>query len=223
VATTLELIAMLREVLDDEVHPYLWTNSYLVKALTQGEEQVCRRAYALIDGNTASVCVVSIIASQAAYSLHSRILQVRRIQIGSSEIPLSQKTRDELDDEHPGWWNVYGTPEGYIIEKIGEITFYPIPEASDIATMVVARLPLNSLTLAGSNSPEIKDYHDDLIIWGQHRAYMKNDSDTFNKELAEKYEADFTAKIGPLPTALEERRRKTWNRNMAARPREFGT
>jgi hypothetical protein len=61
------------------------------------------------------------------------------------------------------------------------------------------------------------------MLWGQHRAYLKPDSDTFNKDLADKYEAEFTAKIGPLPSALEERRRKMWPRSMSARPREFGT
>lgn len=223
-ATTLELIGMLRELLDDEAHPYLWANSYLLRGLNQGEEQIARRAYVLIDGDTASVCCFSINVSQASYSLHSRVLQVRELRIGSADIPLSQKYRDELNEQYPGWWSAYGTPEHYIVEKTGEITLHPIPQSADVASFVVARLPLNSLALSGETYPEIPGmYHEEMIIWGLRHAYLKPGEDTFNKALSDSYEQEFTAKIGPLPSVLEERRRKTWPRNMSARPREFGT
>jgi hypothetical protein len=222
-ATTLELLEMLRELLDDEEHPYGWTNSYLVRALTKAEEQVARRTYILIDGDTASICNLSIIVSQASYVLHSKVLQIKGIRIGSTDFPLIQKTRDELNELYPGWWSTYGTPEGYLTEKPGELTLWPIPQSVDVASLLVARLPLNSLTMSGSLSPEINGYDDELLMWGAHRAYLKHDADTYDPELAKKFEDDFTARIAPLPSALEERRRKSWPRNMSARSREFGT
>jgi len=222
-ATTLELLAMLRELLDDEIQPYGWGDSYLVRAIGKGEEQVARRTYILVDGDTASICNLSINVSQASYVLHSKVLQVKGIRIGSTEIPLLQKTRDELNALYPGWWSVYGTPEGYLTEKPGELTLWPIPQSADVASILVARLPLNSLTMSGTISPEVQGYDDELLMWGAHVAYLKHDADTYDKDLSDKFESDFTAKIGPLPSALEERRRKSWPRNMSARPREFGT
>jgi hypothetical protein len=222
-ATTLELLEMLRELLDDESHPYGWRDSYLVRALGKGEEQIARRTYYLVDGDTASICALSIIVSQASYALHSKVLQVKGIRVGSIDLPLIQKTRDELNELYPGWWSTYGTPEGYITEKPGELTFWPIPQSADVASLLVARLPLNSLTMSGNTSPEINGYDDELLLWGAHVAYLKHDADTYDKELAQDFEDKFTARIGPLPSALEERRRKSWPRSMSARSREFGT
>jgi hypothetical protein len=205
-ATTLELLEMLRELLDDESHPYGWRDSYLVRALGKGEEQIARRTYCLVDGDTASICALSLIVSQASYVLHPKVLQVKEIRVGSTDLPLSQKTRDELNEMYPGWWNTYG-----------------IPQSVDVASILVARLPLNSLTMSGDTSPEINGYDDELLMWGAHVAYLKHDADTYDKELAQDFEDKFTARIGPLPSALEERRRKSWPRNMSARSREFGT
>lgn len=223
-ATTPELVAMLRELLDDEAMPYLWHTSYLVKAISQGEEQACRRAYLLIDQDTASVCNISLVVSQASYALHSKILQVRRVYVGSNDVPLTQYVRDEIDREVPGWRSAYGTPEAYIIETKGEITFYPTPQSADVASMHVARLPLASLRFVASSAPEIPEmHHEDLLLWGQHRAYMRNDSETQNMDLASFYETQFTARFGPIPSANEERMRKSLPRFLKAKPREFGT
>jgi hypothetical protein len=223
-ATSLELIAWLREMLDDEVQPYLWTNSYLVRALNDAEEQACRRAYVLIDKDTASVCQLTLSASVGSFTYHSRILQIRRITIGSADYPLKQALVPELDEACGAWWSVQGVPENYVIETQGRIIFYPMPQSLDTATMEVARLPLNSMNVSGSCVPEIPEmYHRDLLIWGKRVAYLKPDSDTFNKELADAAEQEFTARFGPLPSAKEERLRKLWPRSMGARPREFGT
>lgn len=224
-ATTLELIAWLREQLDDEVNPYLWTNSYLLRGLNEAEVQACRRAYLIIDKDTASVCALTLSASTATFAIHSKILQVRRLTIGSSDVPLTQTTRQELDEEIPAWWSVYGLPVKYVLDTVDNtVTFYPFPQSATTASMIVARLPLKSLTLAGSSIPEINPlYHHDLLIWGRREAYLKHDSDTYNPELAKVFEDEFTAKFGPLPSARDERLRKSRPMELRVRPREFGT
>lgn len=223
-ATSLELISWLREMLDDEVLPYLWTNSYLVRGLNDGEEQACRRAYVLIDKDTASICQLTLSASVGSFVLHSKILQVRRLTIGSSDVPLAQTMKEDLDEMYPAWWSTYGIPERFFVDTQGRITFYPMPQSLDTAYLEVARLPLYSMNVSGSCVPEIPEqYHRDLLIWGKRVAYLKNDSDTFNKELADMAENEFTVKFGPLPSAKEERLRKLWPRSMGAKPREFGT
>lgn len=221
--TTLELVTRLRELLDDESEPYGWTTSYLVQALNAAEEQATRRAYLLMDRSTASVCTISLVASQAEYSLHSRILQIRRAWLASAEYPLTQVTREEIDTS-PAWWSTEGTPEMFVTETMNEIVFVPTPVSAATVTLQVARLPLVEQTATSSSTPEIPaQYHRDLLIWGQREAYLKNDADTRNMEMAERLEAEFTAKFGPLPSASDERKRKAWPMKMSARPREFGT
>lgn len=225
--TTPELIIALRELLDDEKLPYLWHDSALVRYLNDAERQAARRAYLLIDRNTASICLLSLIASTASYVLHSKVLQIRRATVDSSEIPLLVKTKEEVDyllNIGDTWASVgAGIPEIVIHEANDELIFYPPPQSADTARLEVARLPLNDLTNVDTSSPEIPIvYHEDLILWGAHRAFMKNDSDSISVGLSKEYEDKFERRFGSLPTARSERLRKSQSSRQKARPREFG-
>lgn len=227
--TTPELIIALRELLDDEQQPYLWKDSALVRYLNDAERQACRRAYLIIDRQTSAICNVTLSASVASYTLHSKVLQLRRVVVGSGPSPLLVYTKEELDALQDiggtDWASITpGIPELVIHEANDELIFYPPPQSADVAYLEVARLPLIDLTNDNSSSPEVPlMYQEDLILWGAHRAYMKNDSDTLNLGLAKEYETKYTDRFGPLPSASNERKRKSWAMKMKARPREFGT
>lgn len=225
--TTPELIIALRELLDDEKLPYLWQDSALVRYLNDAERQAARRAYLLIDRNTASICMLSLLASTASYTLHSKVLTIRRATVDSSEIPLIVYTKEEVDflvNVGNTWESVnVGIPEIVIHEANDELIFYPPPQSADTARFEVARLPLVDLANVDTSSPEIPVmYHEDLILWGAHRAYMKNDSDSINMGLSKEYEDKFEKRFGPLPTARSERIRRSQSARQKARPREFG-
>jgi hypothetical protein len=82
---------------------------------------------------------------------------------------------------------------------------------------------MSALVTTGG-SPEIPvQYHRDLLIWARRAAYRKKDSDAENFQLSVALENEFTAKFGPLPSALNERRRRAWPKKLKARPRDFGT
>lgn len=226
--TTPELISALRELLDDEQQPYLWKDSACVRYLNDAERQVCRRAYLLIDKNTSAICNINLSAGVASYALHSKVLTIRRCIIGDGYAPLTVYTKEEVDARINlgvvDWASAAaGIPEVVIHEANDELIFYPPPLNDDVAYLEVARLPLNDLTNDESSSPEIPVlYHEDLILWGAHRAYMKNDSDTINLVLAKEYENQFERRFGTLPTARSERLRKSQAQRQKARPREFG-
>jgi hypothetical protein len=226
--TTPELIIALRELLDDEQQPFLWKDSALVRYLNDAERQACRRAYLVIDRNTASICNISLTASTASYTLHSKVLQMRRIAVGSSDTPLLIQTKEEVDylfNIGGMDWASYpaGIPEIVITEANNELIFFPPPQSADVAYLEVARLPKVDLTNDDTSSPEIPLlYHEDLILWGAHRAFMKNDSDSVSVALAREYEQKFTDRFGPLPSARSERFRKSQSMRQKARPKEFG-
>lgn len=121
----LDLVTALRESrLDDNVVPYLWSNTELLRFLNYAEVQACRRAHLLIDGTTANdsgtsatagtagqkpLCTLSIVAGQATYSLSPKILQVRRCQLRTMTYPLlGPVTYAELDERQSGWWGTAG-------------------------------------------------------------------------------------------------------------------
>jgi hypothetical protein len=121
-----ELVAALRESrLDDNVPPYLWSDTELLRFLNYAEVQSCRRAHLIIDWTTANdsgtastagtagqkpLCTLSLIAGQATYNLSPKILQVRRCQIKTMSYPLiGPLTYEELDERYSGWWGTAGT------------------------------------------------------------------------------------------------------------------
>jgi hypothetical protein len=243
-----EMIVNLREsILDDVAVPYLWSDTELLRNLNYAEVQACRRAHLIIDGTTANdngtagtagtlgqkpLCTLTIVGNQATYLLSPKILQIKRCQLRSMTYPLSgPKTYPEMDELWTGWIGTNGTvgtagsgglPMYFLNEPGNTITFIPGPSTADTASLVVSRIPLTPFTL--QTSPEIDEkYHEGLMDWAAHLAYMKNDSDTLNLNLAKVYEDRFVRSFGQLPDAYSDRMRKTLSQQQRMRPRNFGS
>jgi hypothetical protein len=243
-----EIVGYLREsILDDVKVPYLWPTTELLRMCNYAEVQACRRAHLIIDSSTANdsgtagtastmgqrpLCVLPIVANQATYNLSPKVLMVKRCQLLSQTVPLDgPKTYTDLDYLISGWIGTSGTvgtagtdgtPTFFLNEPGSTITFVQAPSVNDTALLVVSRIPLIPFGL--KTSPEIDEkYHIDLADWAAHLAYMKNDSDTLNLNLAKFYDDSFTAKFGPLPNAYSDRMRKTLSGAQRMRAREFGS
>lgn len=222
--TSVELLSAVRNILNDDNPPYKWPDSAVMRYLNEAEEQACKRAYLIIDRNTASICAMSVSVSVASYQLHSRVLQIRHLTLDSTTVPLTQVTREDMDRVNTGWVSVTGMPDGYIHEAGRELIFTRIPVSVDMARLIVARLPLNSFSTGSNESPEIDDeYHNDLIDWALKRAYEKRDPDTQDMKLSQFYEGRFIVRFGPLPNARTEKLRKSFGKNPSAYARPFGT
>jgi hypothetical protein len=114
-----------------------------------------------------------------------------------------------------------GFPTYFLNEPGNTITFIRAPSSITTASLVVSRIPLVPFTL--QTSPEIEEkYHEGLMDWAAHLAYMKNDSDTLNLNLAKLYENKFDQQFGKLPDAYSDRMRKTISQKGRMRPRTFG-
>lgn len=244
-----EMVSNLREsLLDDLANPSLWSTVELLRFLNYAEVQACRRAHLIIDATTANdngtaatagtagqkpLCTLVLVPDQATYNLSPKILQVKRLQIVGMNYPLDgPKTYADLDNYvYPGWVGTSGTaatagtngyPSCFLNEPGSTITLLPAPSTTGPAYLVVSRIPLTPFTLL--TSPEIDEkYHEGLMDWAAHLAYMKRDSDTLNLNLAKLYDDKFSRQFGPLPDAYSDRMRKTLNQKVRMRPREFGS
>lgn len=115
-----------------------------------------------------------------------------------------------------------GYPTFFLNEPGNTITFVMAPASATTATLVVSRIPLTPFTL--QTSPEIEEkYHEGLMDWAAHHAYMKNDSDTMNLNMAKIYEDKFIRSFGQLPDAYSDRMRKTLSQRQRMRSRVFGS
>jgi hypothetical protein len=246
--TGLELVTHMREsILDDASLPYLWSGAEILRFLNYAEVQTCRRAHLIIDASTASdngtagtagtlgqqpLCTLPIVANTATYTLSPKILQIKRCQLLSMAYPLDgPKMYGEVDELLWGWMGtggtigsagVSGSPVTFLNEPGNTITFIQAPSANDTAKLVVSRIPLTPFTL--QSSPEIAEkYHEGLMDWAAHLAFMKPDSQTQNLNLAKWYEEKFIRQFGQLPDAYSDRIRKTLSQKGRMRPREFGS
>jgi hypothetical protein len=247
-STGKELVDILRnDILDDIKVPYLWSSVELLRGLNYAEVQACRRAHLIIDGSTANdsgtaatagtagqkpLCQLSLIAGQSVYSLNPKILMVKRCQLSGMSFPLiGPLSLYEADEQFPAWMGTSGTvgtassggfPLAFMNEPTNTITFLLAPPEACTAFLMVSRLPLLPFTL--ETSPEIEEkYHEGLLNWAAHLAYMKNDSDTFNPQKAKYYEDIFTSQFGALPDAKSERLVRSMMMNSRMRPRRFGS
>jgi hypothetical protein len=243
-----ELVSNLRnDTLDDVKNPFLWTDPELLRYLNYAEVQACRRAHLLIDGTTANdfgtaatsgtagqrpLYELTLVAGTSVYNLSMKVLQVKRCQLEGMNYPLvGPLTYKEADEYMSGWMGTSGTvgtcssagyPAAFLNEPGNTITFLLAPSLAGKAFLIISRLPLLPFTL--NNSPEIAEaYHEGLMNWAAHLAYLKNDSETFNPEKAKYYEDIFTAQFGPLPSAKTERMVKTLIQQGRMRPRAFGS
>jgi len=246
-----ELVNILRtDILDDIKVPYLWDDTALMRMLNYAEVQACRRAHLIIDGSTANdfgtsatagtagtagvqpLCQLSLTAGKSVYSLNPKVLMVKRCQLSGMSYPLlGPLSLNETDEQFPGWMGTSGTvgtsgtggyPLVFMNEPTNTITFLLAPAEACTAYLTVSRLPLFPFLL--TTSPEVEEkYHEGLLNWAAHLAYMKNDSDAFNPQKAKYYEDQFTAQFGALPDAKSERLVKSLMMNTRMRPRRFGS
>lgn len=242
-----EMIAHLREsILDDAALPYRWPDAELLRYLNYAEVQACRRAHLIVDDITANdsgtaatastagqkpLCELTTVADQAYYELSPKILQIKRCQLKSMTYPLiGPVSYPEMDEYMAGWRGTSGTvgtagsggyPTYFLNEPGNTITFVLAPSVEDTAYLWVSRLPLIPFTL--QVQPEVPEkYHEGLMNWAAHLAYMKGDAETLNLNLAQYYEKRFTEQFGSLPDAYSERMRKVISQKQRMRAREFG-
>jgi hypothetical protein len=123
---------MRESILDDNVLPYRWSDTELMRFLNYAEVQACRRAHLIIDGVNSNdsgtgnwslgiggtrgtggvqpLCSVTLVANQAVYNLSLKILQIKRCQLTSMDYPLiGPVSYSDLDNLLPGWMGTSGT------------------------------------------------------------------------------------------------------------------
>ena len=144
--------------------------------------------------------------------------------VEGSRRALVKRTSYDLNAEHPGWEQMVGDPRAFLQEEDRELRLVPIPREANTLRMVVSRLPVADMALATRNTttPEISEYHYDLLDWMCHLAYLKDDADTQDLPKAKQYEDGFTAKFGSRPTARTEQFRKKYPREIRVRYIPFG-
>lgn len=198
-----ELVELARNELDDATQPYLWSDQELIEFFADAENEAARRARLLIDSTTAEICEIAVVANTAEYELDSRVLFIRRATLDYQR--MRRASYRDLDAHLTGWEQDEGNTSHFITDlDTGKVRLYPIPTENATLRMTVARLPLEEMN-ALDDTPELKaHYHRSLRFWAMYRAYMKQDSETYNKGRADNALALFEQEFGKKSSAVDE-------------------
>jgi hypothetical protein len=209
--TGAELIDAFRSDTGDTAQPYGWSDAELLRWLNEGQDEAARRARLFVESDNADVCRKAITAGNPMVTLDRRVVFVRRASVVGRSLPLKRMRVRDMDSWLPGWdvSTAQATPELFIPDyQSGALRLHSIPAANGELVMTVVRLPMSPITNGGVApvGPEIANHlHESLLHWVKFRAYLKEDADLKDEDLAKKALAMFEAEFGPKSSAMDER------------------
>jgi hypothetical protein len=198
-----------------------WTSAELKIWLADGQDEICKRAYAIEDTTTAAVCMLSLSATVATYDLSRKIILIEEAALydatGVFDSFINVVDRHEMTYQRPTWITDTGKPTDLLVYDNAKAVVTPIPTTSEAGyyiMMTVKRLPLHNLT-DSYPTPEISSqFSDDMVNWACYKAYLKDDTDTQDLVQAGRFLGMFEASVGSRPNAAIERAIKSQSHDM---------
>jgi hypothetical protein len=199
--TLSEIIAQARIELDDTEPDFLWTEPELINYVNDAQVQACRRSRLIIDSSSPEVCQIAFTAGSALYPLDERIISIKDVtnEKGNN---LKGETVGWMNENISSWRKSEGEPSAVITDyETNALRLYPIPKVDGVINLRVVREPFNPLANP-DDVPEIKSrYHLALIHWVKHRAYLKKDADTLDKNASAEALTLFEMEFGKARSA----------------------
>lgn len=208
-----DFIARFRATVMDEVHGQFWSDAEIVSYLNEAVQEACERAKLIEDRSTPAVCTITLEPGKSSYPLHCSVLQVKRLTFRGRV--LEETSVEELDCTYSGWETRSGMPRYWVFDGANSrgtprIRLVPAPvEAGEVA-LTVYRGALKPIDPCNTQAhPEIHErFHMRLMDWMLHRAYLKQDADTFDPNKAATSLALFDQAFGQRIDANVQRKHR---------------
>lgn len=204
-----DFIARFRAAVFDDAVPPFWSGEEIVSYLNEAVQEACERAK-LIEDRSMSLALVP---GQDTYNLHSSVFEIKRLAFRGR--PLDETSVEALDAEFPGWEARAGLPRYFVFEQASgvqppKVRLVPTPIVAESASITVYRGALKPLSADNDTArPEIPErFHERLMDWVMHRAYLKQDADTFDPNKAAVSLGLFVQAFGDRPDANVQRKQR---------------
>lgn len=204
-----DFIARFRAAVFDDQVPTFWSDEEIVSYLNEAVQEACERAR-LIEDRSMSL---ELEPGQDTYNLHPSVFEIKRLTFRGR--PLDETSVEELDCDAPGWELRSGQPRRFIFEQASggqppKVRLIPTPVTAEDAGLTVYRGARKELSANNvSAQPEIPTrFHERLMDWVMHRAYLKQDADTFDPAKAATALALFVQAFGERPDANVQRKHR---------------
>lgn len=208
-----DFITEFRATVGDAELPYFWSSELIVRYLNEAVQEACERAYLIEDRLTPAVCTITLVPDVSTYQLHPSVFEIKRATLRGR--PLDETSVEEMDEDCPGWESLKGLSRAFIFEqangaRAASIRLVRIPTQADTLALTVYRGALKPLSADFDTAkPEIPErFHERLMDWALHRAYLKQDADTFDPNKAATSLALFVQAFGERPDANVQRKQR---------------
>lgn len=197
-----EMLAELREVInDDAVHPE-WAESTLLGYLSEGQDKFCEDTGYFID---LSNFTLTLATGVSAYAFPDRIIEIIDIWNGAKKLE-KVLTGSDFDSNGYDWSNTTGMPNQWRTDKeTGVITLCPTPTITENGTELVLQVwRYSEVDLADVGAdPEIPSrFHRALIEWAAYKAFMHHDAETQDPVKASDHLAAYKSYVNAGITAF---------------------
>lgn len=179
-----------RSQMMDLALPYLWSDDEVYVFMNDAQKQFCRLTEGIPDASTPEVVTVPITTGEILADVHPSILTFREAHLLSTGMSLDIKNHPEVRK----WDNAAGNVTAMIVglEK-NVVRWDKTPMVDDEVELLVFRLPLTEIDDANQEI-EIDDlHHIKLCDWMSHLAYLKPDTETYDKQASNRARANFEA------------------------------
>ncbi|WP_311221349.1 MULTISPECIES: hypothetical protein [unclassified Acidovorax] len=202
-----------RSAVGDNVQPHFWSDELIVRYLNEAVQEACERAKLIEDRLTPDVCTIAIEPNLSTYPLHASVFEIKRVTLRGR--PLDETSVEELDEDCCGWESMKGLPRWFIFDQASgsrpaSLRLVRLPTQADTLNLTVYRGALKPLSAdLGQGRPEIPErFHERLMDWVLHRAYLKQDADTFDPAKGAEALALFVRAFGERPDANLQRKQR---------------
>jgi hypothetical protein len=209
-----ELLETFREEMNDVATPYLWSDLLVYRYINDAQEMFCRLTEGIEDSSDETICRLAIESGTEWYATSPLILKIREAVDTSTGRPYGivnmekASTLGVLFNGNPGPLKLFVTG----LEK-NKLRAWPKPNEDAEVELRVFRLPKpvvaqTAITDDGDQVLEIDDrHHLSLLMWMKHKAYGKEDAETFDRRKSDEFEARFRAYCSDARIEQERARR----------------
>lgn len=204
-----ELLSLFRSEMADQEETYLWSDEDIFGYEDDAQKMFCRLTDGIADASTAAVVELAVAPGDDWLTLHPSILRIRSAIRADSGRPIEIINADDMLPR--GWYfdGNTGPVKALVIgQEANKSRAYPKSNETMDMVLTVFRLPLVAINTDGDQALEIPaEHHPHLMHWMRHRAYLKQDAETFDRTRAAEAEGAFRAYCEQVK---QEERRKAF-------------
>lgn len=196
-----DLETLSRQMLQDDKHRQLVTQSQMRFWVNEAQQEAALRARLLYETGTISMQAGTNSVDLTSATLGKDYFIFDRFYWVEGGYPLMRTQMETMDYSIKGWQLKTGNPAAYLADMLPRrIRVYPTPQEAYTVEYRGYRYPVK--LEHGHEVPEIDvQHHANLVYWVQYRAYSLPDTDLFDINLSQRAWQDFVDAFGQRPDA----------------------